>query len=76
MVMPWLFAILVVIAVVTIIWVFVTDRRSQGMSGSGARKPRRRPWSRWGTQQSAELPRRLAHSASPLQPRPVLALVG
>ena len=53
MVMPWLFAILVVIAAVTIIWVFVTDRRSQGMSGSGARKPRRRPWSRWGTQQSA-----------------------
>jgi len=67
MVMPWLFAILVVIAVVTIIWVFVTDRRSQGMSGSGARKPRRRPWSRWGTQQSAELPRRPANSASLFQ---------
>ena len=67
MVMPWLFAILVVIAAVTIIWVFVTDRRSQGMSGSGARKPRRRPWSRWGTQQSAELPRRLANSASLFQ---------
>ena len=67
MVMPWLFAILVVIAAVTVIWVFIIDRRSSGDPTVRAPKRFKVPWSRRGEDQAVELPRRLANSASLFQ---------
>ena len=67
MVMLWLFIVLVVIAVAAIIAVFIIDRRSGLGPSTGAPKRSRMPWSRRGSEQVIELPRRLANSASLFQ---------
>lgn len=67
MVMPWLFIILVVIAVAAVIAVFIVDRRSDGRSGPHPRKRLQLPWRRREGQRAVELPRRLANSASLFQ---------
>ena len=67
MVMLWLFIVLVVIAVAAIIAVFIIDRRSGLGPSTGAPKRSRLSWSRRGSEQVIELPRRLANSASLFQ---------
>jgi len=67
MVMLWLFIVLVVIAAAAIIAVFIIDRRSGLGPSTGAPKRSRLSWSRRGSEQVIELPRRLANSASLFQ---------
>ena len=67
MVMLWLFIVLVVIAAAAIIAVFIIDRRSGLGPSSGAPKRSRLSWSRRGSEQVIEPPRRLANSASLFQ---------
>ncbi|TFH52633.1 VWA domain-containing protein [Actinomyces viscosus] len=67
MVMPWLFGILVALAVVAVIAVLVRDRRSNGLSDPTSRKPLRLPWRHQEVQDAGGLPRRLANSASLFQ---------
>jgi len=66
MVMLWLFIVLVVIAVAAIIAVLIIDRRSSASSSTRTPKRLRPPWGRRG-KRGAELPRRLANSASLFQ---------
>ena len=67
MVMLWLFIVLVVIAAAAIIAVFIIDRRSGLGPSTGAPKRSGLSWSRRGSEQVVELPRRLANSASLFQ---------
>ena len=67
MVMPWLFGILVTLAVAAVIAVFVVDRRSSRRPDSAPRKRLVLPWRRLESQQYLDLPRRLANSASLFQ---------
>ena len=64
MVMPWLFWILVAIAVAAALAVLVTERRSIGRPTGTPRRRLRLPWRRRTTPQGVEAPRRLANSAS------------
>ena len=67
MVMLWLFIVLVGIAAAAIIAVFIIDRRSGLGPSTGAPKRSGLSWSRRGSEQVVELPRRLANSASLFQ---------
>ncbi len=67
MVMLWLFIVLIVIAAAAVIAVLIIDLRSNGASFTRAPKRLRLPWSRRGSEQVVELPRRLANSASLFQ---------
>ena len=67
MVMLWLFIVLVVIAAAAIIAVFIIDRRSGLGPSTGTPKRSELSWSRRGSEQVVELPRRLANSASLFQ---------
>ena len=67
MVMLWLFIVLVVIAAAAIIAVFIIDHRSGLGPSTGAPKRSGLSWSRRGSEQVVELPRRLANSASLFQ---------
>ncbi len=67
MVMPWLFGILVTLAVAAVVSVLVIDRRSSRRPDSAPRKRLVLPWRRLESQQYLDLPRRLANSASLFQ---------
>lgn len=67
MVMPWLFWILVAIAVVAVIALIVVDRRSDGAATGTTRRTLRLPWRRRVAAQKDEPPRRLANSAGLFQ---------
>ena len=64
MVMPWLFWILVAIAVAATLAVLVAERRFNGTPTGTPRRRLHLPWNRRTMPQDVEVPRRLANSAS------------